>query len=210
MADLYQLLGPDLGHAESTQRADRSRWVEVCVCGHLKTAHGPGNGGDYPYPEVEESTARGKPTRRITRLDGCCGAMRPRWLDQWSDDPATVDGVLVVTRTITVTCPCTTFRPVLRADRPFRFFNQRRPTGADRADPARHPLVVGLRAYRRRLGKLKRAQVSEVGEAWANEEFDRRVQWTARVCSECKTTDDVWPVFVNADDRSELRCPAHR
>jgi hypothetical protein len=74
-----------------------------------------------------------------------------------------------------------------------------------------------MRAYRKRIGKLKRAQLdgpTGLGAAWADAEFDRRFRWLkSRVCgiSTCTVTDDVWPVYVtDGDDRSELRCAKHR
>jgi hypothetical protein len=83
----------------------------------------------------------------------------------------------------------------------------------DRANVARHPFLVGMRAYRTRIGKFK----SMVGHSdKADAEFNRRFEWLdgARMCSvaRCRTSsEDVWPVFVDGDPaQSELRCSTHR
>lgn len=214
MDELRAYLGDDLGRGDATERTDRIRWVQVCVCGHLSTAHSPSIGGDFPLPtEPREFTAGGAPIREIQTMDGCAGEMPNKAFERFTKTTETVDDVLLSTVTVNATCPCPEMRAIAMVDRPHRYFNQKRP--ADRADPARHPFMVGLRAYRTRIGKLKRANPLDHGdgEAWADAEFDRRFQWLTgkRVCgiSACKVTDDVWPVFVH-DDRSELRCAKHR
>jgi hypothetical protein len=106
------------------------------------------------------------------------------------------------------TCPCVTFQPVARVDRPNRYFCQRMPL--DRSDPMRHPFIIGMKAFATHLSRRKDAAADP---AWADAEFDRRFTWLdgVRVCglAKCTTTDGVWPVFVGGD-RSELRCAAHR
>lgn len=215
MDELRAYLGDDLGRGEPTDRTDRIRWVEVCVCGHLVTAHAPGIGGEHPLEEPRDVTASHKLFREIQAMDGCDGAMPNKSFERFTKSVETIDGALVSTIRINATCPCTQNRPVAAVDRPHRYFNQKRP--ADWKDPHKHPFMVGLRAYRTRIGKLKRA-VAE-GDEWADAEFDRRFQWLTgkRVCgiSACTTTDDVWPVFVDTEtgrvpERSELRCAQHR
>jgi hypothetical protein len=210
MDELRAYVGDRFDGKKPTERTDRVRWVEVCVCGHLSTAHAPASGGQYRLAEPREITVGGTPVREVQAMDGCTGEMRRPTAEKFTDTTSvTDDGATVIVRHVNATCPCDSFRPVARVDRPHRYFNQRRP--ADRTDSEKHPFTVGMRSYRTRLGKLKRAQADD-GQAWADAEFDRRFTWLpARVCgiSRCTHTDDVWPVFVT-DDRSELRCPRHR
>jgi hypothetical protein len=212
MDDLKRLLGPDLGRTDGPpERPGQQRWTTVCVCGHLDVAHAPGIGGTLVVREPEEKISSNRAIRIVEAAVGCTGEMPSRWFERFSDAPGeTVDEVMIINRTVNATCPCTKFRAVARVDRPSRFFNQRRP--ADRSDHHRHPLAVGMRALHTRLLKLKRARLSELGEVWAAEEFDRRFRWIedARVCSECPETDDVWPCYVDDRDTSEMRCAQHR
>lgn len=176
-------------------------WYELCVCGHLGKFHSPDIGGSFVIP-APTSTPRGATRHDFT---GCRGAIsgpgaetESLSIDHDREPP------LMVT-TLLRTCPCSQLRPVVRLDRPGRFFNQR---VADRKDPTRHPFMVGIRAFRTHLSK-RRMALSD--PTWADAEFERRFVWTARVCDigECKVTEAVFPVFIN-DDTTELRCPKHR
>ena len=156
---------------------------------------------------------------KVMAMFGCAGEMPGKAFERFTNDftsaPEGEEMGTMVSR-VNPTCPCEEFRAIAEVDRPHRYFNQRRP--ADRTDPAKHPFAVGMRAYRTRIGKLKRAQIdgpTGVGARWADEEFVRRFRWLkSRVCgiSVCTVTDDVWPVFVTsqAASRSELRCAKHR
>src|SRR3954466_11131908 len=150
------------------ERVYRTRWVEVCVCGHLATGHAPSIGGAYRLPGSEETTVRYgaglKALRMVWSMDGCAGEMRSRSREKFTDKTTVADGVTVTARHVNVTCPCDEFRPVARVDRPHRHFHPGRPL--DRTDPTRHPLVVAMRAYRKGIGKLKRAHLSPTGEQW--------------------------------------------
>jgi hypothetical protein len=170
--------GIDLSSAADRQ----SRWIEICVCGHERTMHGPGNGGEYggvdwgktvdgcagPPPE------RGRPLRRIQ-----------------ADGMAHVDP----------TCPCMMHRPVAEVDRPARYFRQKVWT-RDRV----HPLVRGMRAMTTRLDRSKRY----LGQG--AEEAARRFRWLddARECRVCGKRDGtVWPCYVNDQRLSQMRCSNH-
>jgi hypothetical protein len=175
------------------------------VCGHISRHHGVGNGGTYEPPTVEPPKLGGVTWTWVTVLDGCAGAVKSKGADQWVDSADRERAVM--TRTMVRTCPCRDFRPVVNIDRPGRYFCQR---VTNLKDPTRHPMMLGIKAYGTHLSK-RRAALTD--PTWPAAEFDRRFVWIdgARVCSiaNCKTTDDVWPVFVH-DDRSELRCSTHR
>jgi hypothetical protein len=183
-------------------------WYELCACGHLDRYHAPSIGGTF---EQEPSTERTFPDgRRMVSLhiaEGCRGAMVNRGQVTVRNDVDETPDLITRTETFLSTCPCQKFRPVAKVDKPNRFFNQRIPI--DRSDPLRHPFQVGIRAFSTHLSK-RRAALSD--PTWAEREFDRRFEWTARRCaiSKCKATDDVWAVYLNPEGLSELRCPAHR
>jgi hypothetical protein len=203
--EIIALHGEDFFHP-STEQEPFHNWTEICVCGHISKYHSPSTGGSYRLSEEHTQVIRGEPVRFITEFDGCRGALPGRGFET---ETVTLDAEArtQVTR-INVTCPCTKFRPVVRIDRPNRYWNQRLPR--DREEVARHPMLVGVRAYMTHLAKRK-AALSD--PSWADREFDRRFIWIdgARVCglSQCTTTDGVWPVFVDGEI-SELRCVAHR
>jgi hypothetical protein len=172
----------------------RRRWVELCVCGHVAMAHSPSIGGSYALPEATETG--------VHRFHGCRGELRrgqePAETFSREDDRAV--------HTLVATCVCEQFRPVARVDRPGRYFNQRRPT--DRDDLARHPFLSGMRAFRTRISRFKTIAGDPKKTA---REFDKRFEWLDRSCASCGATgSEVWPVFVDPVDHSELRCPAHR
>ena len=194
--------------APAGNRSGDSNWHELCTCGHLDRFHPDTIGGTIPVADpVEKTWPGGEEGAVVTVLNGCVGALPPRGFEY---ETVTFNRE-VFTQTITrhPTCPCTEFRGVARVDRPNRYFCQRMPK--DREDQLRHPFQAGIRAFSTHLGKRKAAQSNP---DWATAEFDRRFTWLpdARVCSlsKCNATADVWPVFVDADDRSELRCPKHR
>lgn len=183
---------------------ERRHWLQLCVCGHIATAHSESVGGAYVLPERKQKTRPdGSSYWQEERFHGCRGELRSGRFEPVS---YTRDGDTAVEQ-INPTCPCTDFRPVAEVDRPGRYFNQRRPK--DRADLRRHPLPTGMRAYRTRISKLKLADGDPAKTA---AEFDRRFRWLpdARVCVACGSGgDDVWPVF-DENDHSELRCSRHR
>jgi hypothetical protein len=183
-------------------------WYELCVCGHLDRYHSPAIGGTFEVVPTEEKTF--PDGRRMVYhhvVEGCRGAMVNRGQVTTRDDREETEELIIRTETFVATCPCNDFRPVAKVDKPNRYFNQRIPI-TDRTDPLRHPFQVGIRAFTTHLTK-RRAALSD--PTWAEREFDRRFEWTARRCaiSKCTATADVWAVFVN-DRLSELRCPAHR
>lgn len=194
-------------HSQTAAEA-RHNWAKLCVCGHLDRYHSPTVGGLYvlPAPFVKSNRA-GVDYTLSTLFHGCVGALKRR-----NADHATVTtdtDAHTVTTTIHATCPCEEFRPVARVDRPNRYFNQQLPI--DREDPARHPFNTGVRAFTTHLSRRKAATADP---EWAAAELERRFTWLdgARECSlsHCLELADVWPVFVNGDGLSELRCPAHR
>jgi hypothetical protein len=144
-------------------------------------------------------------------LDGCIGAMVK---GGYEERPERDEKSHTVVNHVVPTCPCTEFRPLAKVNRPNRTFNQRMPL--DRSDHARHPFIVGVRAFTTHLSKRKAADPERGGTPeWATAEFIRRFTWVdrARVCgiSRCTKSDgDVWPCYVSDDGRSELRCGAHR
>lgn len=210
--EIKATFGDDFFDPKPTGRRYKN-WAQLCVCGHIDRYHAETVSGLYqlPGPTTQHNRA-GETVTYHHAFSGCVGAMPGRGFEPKT---ATVDrdthiGVV----TVNPTCPCTAFTPVVMVDRPNRYFNQRMPL--DRTDPARHPFMVGIRAFMTHLSRRKQ-EVANPG--WYAEEFDRRFVWMddARVCSlsKCTTTAEVWPVFVNTGkdqpgDRSELRCPAHR
>lgn len=182
-------------------------WNELCVCGHLDRYHSPSVGGTYQIPEPRTQSVRGQEVTISTVFHGCVGAVKAR---NFVEKTATADReAMTVVEKLNPTCPCEELRAVAKVDRPNRFFNQRLP--ADRSNLGRHPFQTGVRAFSTHLGKRKAAQSDP---AWAEAEFSRRFVWDEerRVCaiSSCTSTAAVFPVFVNGDDLSELRCPNHR
>lgn len=204
--ELESSFGPGFFHPRP-ERTVYHNWHELCVCGHLDRYHSSSVGGSYRLAEPRIQRFRGEEVTITTVFFGCKGAMPGR--DVETETMSVDREARTMVNRINPTCPCDDFRPVATVDRPNRFFNQRLPR--DRADHARHPMTVGMRAF---LTHLTRRKAAQTDPAWADAEFDRRFTWLtdARVCSisRCKATDDVWPVFVSADDRSELRCPKHR
>lgn len=198
------LLGDDLGEPARSSRPER--WFALCVCGHIDRFHSDSIGGSYEVRPPEERVYDGVTEKMVQTFDGCRGAMLNRDQELFT---STVDAATrTTTQRLTVTCPCERLRPVADVDRPGRFFSQKVP--ANPADRARHPFVVGVRAYHKRLAKFRAAQADPT---WADAEFDRRFTWRAkRHCGlpSCRKTDDLLPVFVNAELLSELRCPKHR
>jgi hypothetical protein len=190
----------------ASERATNHNWLELCTCGHTDRHHSPSIGGSFVIPEDTVTVIRGQAVTETTRFHGCNGALAVRGFEKTTVAINRETGVQ--TTTVVVTCPCTQFRPVAKVDRPNRYWNQRMPATRDRE---RHPFMVGCRAFLTFLGRRRRA-LSDPD--WAAAEFDRRFMWLdgQRHCSisKCRSTDDVWPVFVNDDRLSELRCPAHR
>lgn len=178
----------------------RQNWETVCVCGHLERYHSESVGGTAEPPSYERD--RGLPYA----FHGCRGELATKGFVVRSHVRQD-NGPPVLTEN--PTCPCREFRPVAEVDRVNRMFNQRRPK--DRSDRGRHPFMTGCRAMRTRISKLKAV---DGDPAKRDAEFERRFHWLdgARVCGapECTATDDVWPVFVDDRDRSELRCEKHR
>jgi hypothetical protein len=185
------------------------RWHNLCVCGHLDRYHAPSVGGTYELVPTRTVSTRGEEFTQSQEFTGCVGALSYRGLD---DTSTAVDHeAKTVTVTIHPTCPCTEFRPVVKVDRPNRYFNQQMPR--DLGDHTRHPFLVGIRAFTTHLSRRKAATADP---AWADAEFARRFTWIdgARVCaiSRCRTADEtVWPCFVtDGEAHSELRCGSHR
>jgi hypothetical protein len=185
-------------------------WCQLCICGHLDRYHSPSVGGAYQLTEHRTQTIRGQEVAITVAFFGCVGALKARNFEELTYSEIDREHNTMVER-INVTCPCEEFRPVVTVDRPNRYFNQRMPN--DRVDPARHPFMVGIRAFMTHLSKRKQAVANP---DWYAEEFDRRFVWIEgkRVCgmSRCTETDDVFPIFVTdtGDGRSELRCAKHR
>lgn len=195
-AELIALVGVE----QPRERTVPSNWQELCTCGHLRRYHAQSVGGTAPeHPE-------GVPSAVPYVFHGCIGELPPKGTVRRAIEPQK-DGPPLMREV--PTCPCTAHRPVALVDRPSRYFNQKRPI--DRSDLGRHPFLLGMRAYRTRLLKVK-AVDGDTDKRDA--EFDRRFTWMdgARICSivNCKATEDVWPCFINDDDVSELRCPKHR
>ena len=194
-------------HTQTAAEA-RHNWHQLCVCGHLDRYHSPTVGGTFAIaePKVVQNRA-GVDYTNVTLFHGCVGALKKRNQDYATTTTDT--DVHTVTLTIHATCPCEEFRPVVKVDRPNRYFNQQVPL--DRLDPGRHPFNTGVRAFSTHLSRRKGAKADP---NWAAAELERRFTWLEhmRLCSlsHCSETVDVWPVFVNADGHSELRCPAHR
>jgi len=199
--------GDDFFTRPTAAAAARHNWAALCVCGHQAGYHSPTVGGTYRLPETASMQLRGETWTTVHLFHGCVGALPTRGTETESS-VANRDS-MTVTRSIIPTCPCEELRPVANVDRPNRYFNQRMP--ADRNDRGRHPFMLGIRAFTTHLTR-RRAALAD--PSWPAAEFDRRFTWIdgARVCgiSKCKETDDVWPMFVDVDGRSELRCPKHR
>jgi hypothetical protein len=201
--ELRAMLGDNLGRP--AEPPARNNWIALCCCGHLSRYHSEDAGGEYQLPPDGTTVVRGEEWTTAHRFTGCVGAVMARGLDEATvtNNPSTH----VVTRVVNPTCPCTEFRPVAKVDRPNRYWNQRMPA-PDNRSLGTHPLIIGIRAFTTHLSRRKPALADPT---WADREFERRFVWTDRVCgiSKCTKVDDVWPVFVS-DDRSELRCAAHR
>jgi hypothetical protein len=203
--ELRATLGEDFFTQPSrTSAENRVSWQPLCVCGHLTKYHSPTVGGEYVLPTTHSPANRAASYTTVVVFNGCKGPIALRNFETETID--TDHETMVTTQTLVPTCPCDEFREVAKVDRPNRFFNQRLPD--DRKDANRHPFLIGLRAFSKHLAKRKAAQTDA---EWATAEFDRRFEWTARICgiSKCRETDGVLPTFVT-DDRSELRCPKHR
>jgi hypothetical protein len=203
--ELRELFGEDFFDRKDA-RESRQNWHELCVCGHIDRLHAVGIGGRYVTAEPKTVMLQGEEWTHLVVFGGCIGAMRLR---NYEENATVSDHERrITTLTIRPTCPCDRFRKVAKVDRPNRYFNQRLPR--DLTDQSRHPFQLGIRAFSTHLSK-RRAALSD--PSWATAEFARRFEWlpSERVCgiSKCTTVDGVFPVFVH-DDRSELRCPAHR
>lgn len=210
MGDIFEELRESFGEDalnRATERTVVANWHELCVCGHLDRYHSPSIGGSFDLPAPRTSTIRDVEITTTHLFDGCAGAMPARGFETRTQTVDRDTGQATVT--VHSTCPCPAFRPVARVDRPNRYFNQRVP--ADRSDPFRHPFPTGVRAFTTHLSRRRAAQASP---DWATAEFDRRFTWIEgkRVCSltHCTATVNVWPVFVDRADTSDLRCPKHR
>jgi hypothetical protein len=197
--------GPEFFRPAS-ERVTKHNWLELCVCGHTERHHSPSIGGSFLVPENSSKIVGGEMATVAVAFHGCNGALPVRGFER--ETSVFNKEARVLTMTLMATCPCKSFRPVAKVDRPNRYWNQRMPTTRDRE---RHPFMVGCRAFATFLSRRRRALSDP---AWAAAEFDRRFVWLdgKRHCSisKCRSTDDVWPVFVNNDLLSELRCPAHR
>jgi hypothetical protein len=204
--ELERSFGTDF-FTPTVSQQDRHNWHELCVCGHLDRYHSESVGGVYRLPDPFIRSMGGEEVTISTVFSGCAGAMANRGFEGQTETPNRETRTIV--NRINPTCPCVEFRAVVKVDRPNRYFNQRMPR--DRKDPARHPFQVGIRAFTTHLSK-RRAALSD--PTWPDREFDRRFTWLdgARICaiSRCQEGADVWPVFINDDRLSELRCPAHR
>jgi len=158
------------------------RWVELCVCGHEKTFHGPNNGGEYGGAEWGKT------------VDGCAGPPPSRNAPKKRISP---DGLLHVDPT----CPCVMHRPVAEVDRPGRYFRQKTWT-LDQV----HPMIRGLKAQRTRLANSKTYATT------ADAELEKRFRWLpgAHKCRVCGKDDQtVRPCYVNDQRLSQMRCSAH-
>ena len=141
-------------------------------------------------------------------FDGCRGAVVNRGQETVQEEADSIGDPTYRHEIFLSTCPCPEFREVAKVDRPNRYFNQRIPTVWE--DPTRHPMAIGIRAFHTFLTR-RRAALSD--PTWATAEFERRFEWTARRCaiSGCDTTGDgVWPVYLNPEMDTEMRCAAHR
>jgi hypothetical protein len=186
----------------------KQSWFEVCVCGHLDKRHSPSVGGSYRLEEPETVTRGGEEWVISQAFLGCVGSLPPSGHEEYTTDVARETRTSI--QRVNATCPCVSFQPVARVDRPNRYFGQRVPR--DRKDPTRHPMQVGLRALHTHLSKRKPADPDRGGDpSWVVEEFDRRfVRTDAWVCGISRCTEtDAWPIYVDGE-RSELRCAAHR
>lgn len=204
--ELKQLHGDNFFEPrEGGPRQPTTNWTTVCVCGHLAKFHAPAIGGDYRFFEPSDREVKGVMWSFHIAHEGCNGAMPGRGAE--TDRTDRDETAHVITTTVLATCPCTEFRPVARLDRPNRMWNQRIPR--DPSDRARHPFHLGLKAMTTFLAGRKAALADP---DWADAELDRRFEWIDRRCwvGRCKETDGVWPVFVNGDLLSELRCPKHQ
>jgi len=194
--------------APTASQVTKQNWHGLCVCGHLDRYHSPTVGGTYQLKESDSIPWRGQTYQRNYVLDGCVGALKRRNAEV--ETVSTDHDAKVMVYSLNVTCPCDNLRVVATVDRPSRFFNQQ--IANDTTLQARHPFMVGIRAFSTHLSRRKAA----TGKPdWADEEFDRRFTWgeDVRHCSisHCLVSGtDVWPTFVNGELLSELRCGAHR
>ena len=160
----------------------KHNWEGLCVCGHMVKLHAVVMGGEY-----------GTFTREKTS-SGCRGGTPSR-------------GELPIGRAngmmeMAPTCPCRAILVVAEVDRGRNCFRQRTWT-----QDAVHPMTRGLKAMTTMLSKQK--SITDPGA-----ELDRRFRWMdgmrkCAVCGAAGERDRVWPMFVDDDRNSELRCSRH-
>ncbi len=208
LGEFERSFGPDALKPTTGVGTVQTNWQSLCVCGHLQKHHSPDVGGLFAMqPDESRTMPDGREFSFHQVFTGCRGAMVNRGVETMHDETAETEETVTRVETFDATCPCPEFREVAKVDRPNRYFNQRIPVRFD--DPLRHPMSVGVRALATFLSRRRRALSDP---AWASAEFDRRFEWTHRVCalSQCEATDDVWAVFINDDGDSEMRCAQHR
>lgn len=162
-------------------RPPEPKWVPVCVCGHLVSCHPADQGGDYAMAG--------------TLVQGCVGPMRGR--NQWGEvlDPTEKTYLRYAT------CPCRAWRPVIEIDRP-RHILFRSKMGP------KHPLKVALGGFRTQIQRATGLEDEALAEA-----VSKRFRWLpgARRCAVCGAEDGtVWPMYVDEERDSEMRCEEHR
>ncbi len=207
------------GSFDVTRKPPTEVWHQICVCGHPGNKHSPAAGGNYPPEKVPKDTPK-----VVYALELCYGQPKARsGSESIFERVGKSDDGRARLRLIP-TCPCDEFRPVLEVRDPrFRFY-QRRPTTESRSgirdyDPHRHALMVGLRATRTSVSKMKTVKLAaaegkskEQIEELINDTFNSRVRtldtWRC-MAPDCDATDGVLPVY-DENDRSELRCSEHR
>jgi hypothetical protein len=209
--DLTSSFGPEALQPRLSPGRGASHWLGLCVCGHTAKAHSPSIGGEFVLAAPKDKTLPdGRAMEYRMLFDGCRGAVTNRAEVTEREENGVTDTLVYTHEIFLPTCPCPEFREVAKVDRPNRYFNQRIPRkSGDWEDPLRHPFAIGIRAFNTFLSK-RRAALSD--PAWAIAEFERRFEWTHRRCalSRCKASDGVWPVYINVELDSELRCAAHR
>ena len=179
--DINKQLEEQYPDYEPGSGAGRSNWVDVCMCGHLRTTHSERIGGDMPV----------MPGASL----GCRGAFQPRNMAA-STMMVRVDGDLREAPT----CPCEEFHAVARSDRAHAAFRQKVPK-----DGRVHPFLLGLKAFATWLGNRK--SVADPAKA-LDERFEWIED--ARKCEVCgRTGDTVWPVFIDSAKHTGMRCDMH-